>query len=890
MNRYVVVDLETTGHSPKKGDEIIEIGLVVIENREIVDEFSTKIKPNHSIPSFISHLTGIEEKDVQHSPSFYDVIPKLMTYFDEGYFVAHQVQFDYQFLNHMLKVYGYEQLQCPLLDTVELARVLYPRADSFKLEDITQYLGIEHYAPHRALSDAYVTGLLLIEMIQRLESMPYELLTQIQPLTRFLKSDIEQFIEDAIQEKEYTYGKEQTIMQHGFAVRQLSSLVEPSNGDYHSFEEFLDQVFKHSTIKLRNEQLNMSETIYNAFQKGQNTVIEAETGIGKTISYLLPAIYHAVCTGEKTTVSTSTIQLQHQILTRDIALINQNSNLNTHVSILKSPTHYIHLVKLRQFLEHAEDLNYDLALSLAMILVWLTETTTGDKDELQLPTKGEDIWPFISGDELKEDDQRASYFQLALKRAEQASVVIVNHAFLVTEHLLNHKRMPNYQQLIIDEAHRFDEVVRHQLGQQIDYVSIAHALNNLSQLINYEEIDNVKSKADLFFRSIYQAVLFLHSEQDALSDTGKIQLSIDQFQLDVMKAGHIKQELNELILSLEQVVTKLTSSKFESIWKQLLKQNLLFEIEMMLETIRDFFDSIRDEARWINIDQDGAKNAVQLNLEPVQVQYFIKEKILKDEMPTILTSATLRTNHSFQSFMDDLGLPEDTDCVYIPTPYSYQHQARLYVPNDFPDVRTSEPSDYAYQVAEYLLKLNRQLNDKAMVLFTSYEMLRSVYQMMRLMDEKQQHVVLAQGVQSGSREKLKKLYEKSDQAILLGTNSFWEGIDIQSQSVKIIIMVRLPFDAPNHPLFQAKSKYLEHENKNPFYHWMLPQAILKFRQAFGRLIRSETDQGLFFVLDQRILNKSYGKQFLNSIPEVPIIQNHRDQLIEDAKNWLSYKD
>lgn len=890
MNRFVVVDLETTGHSVKKGDEIIEVGLVVVENKEIVQEYSSKIKPDQPIPPFITKLTGMTDEDVKNAPKFKDVIPELLSYLTDAYFVAHQVQFDYNFLNESLIQHGYEPLQLPVIDTVEMSRVLFPTADSFKLEDITSYLNIKHYSPHRALSDAYVTGLLLIKLLNKLEWLPYETLNQILPLTRLFNGDVEQIVEETIQHKRYKRTSKDIVFENGFAVKKLKSYF--SNGSDQkkmTFDEFIDQINEQDGFSLRDGQIKMAHQIVESLKERRHAVIEAETGIGKTLSYLIAAIYFAQTTDSKTLISTSTIQLQHQIINRDWDMISKILKQNHVISVLKSPNHYVNLSKLRYYLEEFDDYNYDSALSLAIILVWLTDTLTGDKDEIQLPSKGEEIWPFISGENSFEDDQRGSYFQLALSRSSKSSVVVVNHAFLIVDHLFKTKPLTDYEYLVIDEAHRLQEVVQKQLGKYLDYVSIAHVLNSVGKLTEHTAVERLKHSADQFFRSIHQAVLFLHSEKDSLTDTGKVQLSLDQYHLNVILSGHLKQQLNELLLDLTQLISILKQNKYNNNWKRLTKNKVIEELEEISLTLTAFFEQDDSKARWIDIDQDGAKNSVQLNLEPVQVQSFIQSTIIREDRPTILMSATIRTNHSFNSFLDDIGLSENTNCMYLPSPYDFQHQVRMYVPNDFPSITQTDSKEFDESVASFAISLIEELNDKAVILFTSYEMLKSVYKMIKVLDRNQEIPLLAQGVQTGSREKLKKLFEKSDKALLLGTSSFWEGIDIYNESLKIVVMVRLPFDTPNHPMFQVKAKHLEERNKNAFYHWMLPQAILRFRQAFGRLIRSESDHGLFIVLDQRIMTKPYGKQFLKSIPEVPLLHDRTFRIFSDAKNWLSYK-
>ncbi len=610
-----------------------------------------------------------------------------------------------------------------------------------------------------------------------------------------------------------------------------------------SFGDMLSELNHHGNLTLRTSQTEGAQYIFDAIEQNRHAVVEAETGIGKTLSYLLVAIFYAMKKSHKTLISTSTIQLQHQIQDRDWMMISESFDCHNELAILKSPSHYLNLSKLRYYLDELKDINYDTALSLAIILVWLTETNTGDKDEIQLPSKGEEIWPFISGENKVSDEHSGSYFKTALTKANQASIIVVNHAFLVADQLHQTQRLLNYNHLIIDEAHRLHEVVQKQLGDTLDYVFIAHILNSVEKLTTHPSVERLKHSADQFFRSVHQAVLFLHSEKDALSDTGKIQLSLDQYQLDVILSGSLRQQLNDMLLDLKQLQSILKQNQYNNRWKRLTKQKVIEELSQVHDSLIRFFNDDEDHAKWIDIDQDGAKNSVQLNIEPVNVQSFIQSSIVKQDVPTIFMSATIRTNHSFTSFLEELGLHEETSCLYLPSPYDYQNQVRAYVPSDFPEIKQVRVEEYDESVATFIVSLIEELNEKVVVLFTSYEMLKSVYKMIKIIDHQQEIPILAQGVQSGSREKLKKMYEKSNRAVLLGTSSFWEGVDLDHKSLKIVVMVRLPFDTPNHPMFQAKSRHLEEHNKNAFYHWMLPQAILKFRQAFGRLIRSESDRG-----------------------------------------------
>ncbi|WP_029425093.1 exonuclease domain-containing protein [Alkalibacillus haloalkaliphilus] len=292
MDRYVVVDLETTGHSVKKGDEIIEIGIVVLEGNEIVEEYATKVKPTTEIPVFVSNLTGIHHEDVTDAPYFSEIVHDLIPMFNNSYFVAHHVQFDYEFLNASLKASGYEPLNCLTIDTVELSRILFPKSPGYKLSEITQYLGIEHVSPHRALSDAYVTALLWLEIKNKLQLLPFKTLENLIHFIPSLHSELESWFSALLEAKRHNYSQHHNLLeQHGLMVHHLvnQQKEQPLLPDH--YEDFVEHVFENSLKQKRSGQKEIAQLIYDQMSIQENVVIEAGTGLGKTIGYLIPSWY-----------------------------------------------------------------------------------------------------------------------------------------------------------------------------------------------------------------------------------------------------------------------------------------------------------------------------------------------------------------------------------------------------------------------------------------------------------------------------------------------------------------------------------------------------------------------------------------------------------------------
>ncbi|NIK12282.1 helicase C-terminal domain-containing protein [Alkalibacillus almallahensis] len=876
VERYIIVDLETTGHAVSKGAEIIEIGIVIFEGKEIVDEFKSKVKPKDNVPSFISHLTGITNEDLVDAPTFENLAPKLHKMLQNGYFVAHHVPFDFAFLNESFEQVGMEPLTCHTIDTVELARLCFPKAPSYKLSEIVDYLGIEHYSPHRALSDAYVTGQLWLNIREKLETLPYQTLQQLKPFIPSLHSQIESWFDNLLEERRYNY-KSKSFNDYSIYNQEQEKKIINSN-----FNDWLEAKERTLSYELRDQQREMAKTIYSHVHEASHLVAEAGSGLGKTRSYLLPSIYNGL-SGYKTLISTSTIQLQQQIV-HEANLMNQQLGSPLKTVLLKSPRHYIHIKRFQTYLDHFEDYsNYDAVLTASMLIVWLTETQTGDVDELNLPTNGQQIWHYINC-ENPHTSKEGSYFHDALRNCEQAELIIVNHAFLIRDAIQN-QQIPEHDSIIIDEAHQLENTTRHQLARQLNYVHIVHLLQDLQPILPFDLIEQARQSADTFFRAIYLAVDFLH-EDDMLTDTGKAQLILDESNEMLLTEGDIKEQFHHLSAILGQIIDFTNQHALQKDWYQLLIHEAIQQITRFKQTLKQFFESAESHIKWVETNQYGAKNAATLHIEPVSVSETL-QSLLFNKQPVVLTSSTLQINHDFKPFLVQTGLSEQTACVEFSAPFDYQEQVRVLTPNHLPDVTKTDLTTYTSGVSDFIIQYMDTIQQKMLILFTSFDMLRLVYKQLKRSKTLEHVTVIGQGVTTGSREKLKKMFETTDHIILLGTHSFWEGFDVNDQSCKTVCMVRLPFETPSSPIMQAKQKSLSDQNTNTFYQLALPIAVQRFRQAFGRMIRNEQDRGVFLVLDQRIYTKRYGQTFLNGLPHVESIHATPEQVINDAKIWLT---
>lgn len=930
MERYTVIDLETTGQSPAKGDKIIEVGIAVIENNEIVDSYATFINPGIPIPAFITNLTGIDDKVVASAPSFSEKADEITAFFKDSYLVAHNVPFDLGFLNGELKNLGMKGLKKPVIDTVELSRILYPKAPSFKLSQLCDYLEIYHDDPHRAASDAYVTAKLLIKLKNKLAAVPYETVDHLLKLEKKLKSDLYPLLKEQLDKSAFSVTNPPGIeTYHGLAFKEIE---DTDSEDVHidtSFGDYLDHIYEKNgalqqtlpDYEKREGQRHMSELIHDAFQTHRHALIEAGTGTGKSLAYLLPAVYEALSTGKRLVVSTFTTQLQSQLLEEEIPLIRKLLNLPFSIALLKGKTHYISLEKFEKELADSEHDNYDIALTKAMILVWLTETNTGDIEEIHLPASGYFFYQRVSTDKEGYSDAyspwfKKSYYQKAKRLAQKADIIVTNHALICTDMFNDFEILPAYEKIIIDEAHHFQEIASSHYGLKLDYANMLYTLNQLGQhdeasklfakilrqhtdhlpVDKWDEtLINTKNEIDDLFRQIFQYVVEQNKRNKSLSDIGRIQYRFDEKET----SNHWKliiEMVTRLIFYLRDLIHMLSLTE-ESFAKQKNYDKLdRDELRQHIETIQLFIDRLEhlfltensnDQVKWIEIEASRAQNAVYLYSEPIDMSNILPNDFFNKKDSVILTSATLTMKNSFSFIQRELGLDKDRLITKnIDSPFSYENQVQLLIPNDFPDIKSGKQEEFIYATSEAILSLAEVTSGRMLVLFTSYDMLKKTYYVLRESLESRPFALLAQGISSSSRSRLKKNFQTFEQAILLGTSSFWEGVDIPGDDLSALMIVRLPFQPPDHPKYEAKAAYLKAAGRNAFMELALPHAVIRFKQGFGRLIRSKRDRGIVFICDTRIITARYGKYFIDSIPQVPLNNTSTKALVEKTKDWF----
>lgn len=913
---YAVVDIETTGTDPEV-DRIIQFGCVLVQDGAIISRFTTDINPNQAISKQIQHLTGISNAQVQKAPYFEDVALTIYNLLADTVFVAHNIYFDYTFLSRELVRCGAPKLTIPGIDTVELAQIFLPTEKSFRLSDLSESLGLIHDNPHQADSDAQVTAELLLLIEAKMKRLPLVTMQTIDRLSQQTGMDTSTYIHTVYLEmKEHIQPLAPDLkVVAGIALRKKEvRLFEESLYETAVFpkkKKGKEKVFG-DKVSFRPEQSRMMNLVHEHFTNGQtkNLFVEAATGTGKTFGYLFPLSYLATPTNPLI-ISTVSIVLQNQLVEKEIEMAKQICPMPLQAVVIKSHRHYIDLERFRATLQNPVP-QKQYALYQMGVLVWLTETETGDLDELQLLHLNHLFWKEVTHrgvDFLAEQDPlfEEDFVRFLHKKIKQSNILVVNHAFLTQETLRETLLLPKSDYLIIDEAHHLPDIAGKMATRQFNFVSFKRQVQLFSEeeqlfdqvnMIFEQEtqaqrllriysnscLDLVEEFSDFFFE---MNQLFPKKEQ---SNTQLVTKTLfDQLSLDgeasLQKIEVLLSEMQEIQHQLTQMIVAQTDKYTAS--DRILFASLLQFFDR-LTYLADCFEIYVNQwqPRWIkeytpNNQTSGllAVNDLEASILPETVWYERYSRIL-------YTGGTLKFGSNKNYLPEKLGI---TDIAFktLPDPYDYAQNARLYIPQEAIAVSQADTATFSAYIAEVVEAIAAKQDCSMLVLFISHEVLTSVYHRLHQTLLNQGKELLAQGI-SGSKEKILKRFAHSKNSILLGADSFWEGVDLPGDALQLLIVTRLPFENPQRPFVKARYDYLEAQGIQPFSHEALPKAALRLRQALGRLIRGDNDRGVLLVLDRRLVTAKYGKRLVKALPKaLPVKEAPLTELLTELNEFLN---
>ena len=933
---YVALDLEFTGLDPQR-DEIIEVGMVRFQGQQVLETFGSLVHTSKSIPHKVQQLSGITQADVEGAPSLHSLRGKILGFVKSYPLVGHTIEMDLSFLNRQGPM-----LQNLAIDTFELASILLPEARRYGLTELTGLLGIERDRAHRALSDAMATKDLFLALVERASQWDTAVLSEICDLARGNDWPPLRVFRDILNERRerdpdlllQRSGRAQLRLRVD-AVEELPPLqptetVNPVDADtlaaIISPGGPLERDFP--GYEHRPQQVEMLRGISEAFNIPTHLLVEAGTGIGKSLAYLLPAIAFGVGNGRRVVISSNTINLQDQLFNKDIPDLQRILPTHFSAALLKGRGNYLCLRRLAAF-RRSGQLAVDQLRVLAKVMAWLPITLSGDRADLLLINKEPQVWGQLQsssetciGDRCPYRQAGQCFFYRARTRAERSHLVSVNHALLLSDLAMDNRLLPEYKYLIIDEAHHLEAQATSQFGFEVGrqdvYVfvnSLLHdsrqadgnvpggilsqvpglfkgsaASESLSQTVTSTldtlrtEISNAQGRLHELF-NVLEGFLSEHANgggrqqyDQRIRLTGGLRVQPAWTAIEIAWES-LSAPFRQVLKGLESLIARIEAQSSENKERdelaQMLKAYLLRGHEMWAGLDKILMEPDSQSIYWVSVSRRTQE--IALHSAPLHVGEVLSERLFMDKDCIVLTSATLRTAGSYDYIKERLGI-EDPIELTLDSPFDYTTSVLLYVPKDIP-----EPNQPYYQksVEQALIDLCRATEGRALILFTSNSQLYSTYYAIQAPLDRDGIVVFGQGI-DGSRRQILERFKTTPRSVLLGTRSFWEGIDVVGQALSCLVIVRLPFAVPTDPVFAARAETFD-DAFNQFY---LPDAILRFRQGFGRLIRSQDDFGVVVVLDKRLLTKAYGKTILRSLPGCTARQGPLERLPILARRWL----
>ncbi len=942
LERAAAAYVATTGPRPG-ADEAYEAAAIRFDGGREGERWAGLIRIRGALPLFVREATGLKESDFRSAAGAAKAGKAIEEVVGDRVVVCWDEEGQAEFLRALAPACAWN-----LLDARRLAMILLPDAATFDLDRVAGRLGLSPAARGRAEPTAELLVQTWRRLNEEALKLPLAVASELarvcrvidpgRPLARYFEAVERAAIARSQGERKKTLAD---------CVKDFSALLRAKRPERRPQAARLDEddvaaLFEpdgvlgrtHEQYERRQEQIDMARAVCRAFNEPAHLMVEAGTGTGKSLAYAVPAILWSKQADEPVVLSTNTKNLQEQLFFKDLPFLHRSLGCEFRSALIKGRGNYLCVRKLMYALRELErELSPEEMSALLPVLPWFDQTETGDLSECSGFSAGRaaSLRPRITSTADECRGRKCAYADACFVRraralALQADIVVANHSVVFAELGGESQVLPDYKRIVLDEAHNIEDIATEFLARRVSRLRVVRLLGRLYRptregagsgllptillktraserlpadaakalddaLVEaFSRVTETSEESEKFFE-LFGPVFEKHPNEDKVRfkagyrDKAVWEPIAQGKRAFVATAARLAHRLKDI----QGVIDEQDAGALAN------AEEFSVELTASVNALREIFEDIEFILRagdpayvyWAERRPWGERE-IEICAAPIEIGHIMEQRLYEPKDTVVLCSATLTVNDSFEFMMQRLGAdglpPARMHTLAVGSPFDYDRQVLVAALQFLPDPRSPDAA-FERALSKFLLRLLRATRGRALVLFTSYNMLNQVYDAVKPALEREGILVLAQG-RDGSRSHLARVFRENTASVLLGAQSFWEGVDFVGEALSCLVVVKLPFAVYTDPLIAARCEHIEAQGHSAFLSYSVPSAAIRFRQGFGRLIRTKTDRGVIVVADKRVVTRRYGEQFLRSLPARRRVFADEESLLEEVRSFF----